>query len=144
MNCQNCKCHKNCKCEKRYKCYNDDEMQTHVHEYESSVKLAEECQDRHNHRVAGVTGEVIFINGGPDHYHKINDNTDFFDHHHKICTKTGPMIPIPGAAQGKHVHLVDDITTEADEHVHVFSFVTQIQSPLLPLKEIEVKNNKCY
>ena len=44
-----------CKYKKGYKCYCEDEEMTHVHEYESSVKLAEEGCDRHNHRAAGVT-----------------------------------------------------------------------------------------
>lgn len=57
----------------------------HVHEYESSTKLAEDCPDRHNHRVAGVTGEAILCDGGRNHVHKINDNTDYVDHHHEIC-----------------------------------------------------------
>ena len=68
-------------------CNEDEEMMTHVHEYESSVKLAEECDDRHNHRVAGVTGEAIFLRNG-NHVHRVNDNTDFLDHHHRICDTT--------------------------------------------------------
>ncbi|WP_236876537.1 YmaF family protein, partial [Clostridioides difficile] len=35
-------------------------------------KLAEEGEDRHNHRAAGGTGEAIPINGGIKHCHKIN------------------------------------------------------------------------
>ena len=68
-------------------CNEDEEMMTHVHEYESSVKLAEECDDRHNHRVACVTGEAIFLRNG-NHVHRVNDNTDFLDHHHRICDTT--------------------------------------------------------
>ena len=109
-------------------CNEDEEMMTHVHEYESSVKLAEECDDRHNHRVAGVTGEAIFLRNG-NHVHRVNDNTDFLDHHHRICDTTGPAIPIPGT--DKHIHLLRGMTTEADEHCHDYLFTTQIEAPLV-------------
>ena len=143
MRCQDYKCKKNCKhccsddywdCNKWdkwdnwYNCY-EDEMR-HVHEYSESVKLAEEGNDRHNHRAAGVTGEAIPIYGGTNHVHKIkNDNTDFLDHFHKICTTTGPAINIPGT--NKHVHLVSGNTTIADGHFHAFLFTTQIDAPLV-------------
>ena len=115
--------YQNYKCERDYvyddykynkcnKCYNDYEEMTHVHEYSESVKLAEECEDRHNHRAAGVTGEAIPINGGTNHVHKINDNVDFLDHFHKICVTTGPAIRIPGT--DKHIHLICGETTVND------------------------------
>ena len=125
---KDCKDHDECKCKKCYKCYEEEEM-THVHEYEISVKLAEEGCDRHNHRVAGVTGEVIPICDGENHVHKINDRTDFLDHFHKICVTTGPAIKIPGT--NKHVHLVCGNTTVADGHCHQFLFTTQIEAPLV-------------
>ncbi len=53
------------------------EEQRHVHEFESSVKFAEEDEDRHNHRTAGVTGEAILVGGGR-HVHRVHVNTDFF------------------------------------------------------------------
>ena len=109
-------------------CNEDEEMMRHVHEYESSVKLAEECDDRHNHRVAGVTGEAIFLRNG-NHVHKVNDNTDFLDHHHRICDTTGPAIPIPGT--DKHIHLLRGMTTEADNHRHQYLVTTQIEAPLV-------------
>ncbi|TPF39469.1 hypothetical protein DA410_19510 [Clostridioides difficile] len=111
------------------KCYNDYEEMTHVHEYSESVKLAEECEDRHNHRAAGVTGEAIPINGGTNHVHKINDNVDFLDHFHKICVTTGPAIIIPGT--DKHIHLICGETTVNDGHCHKFLFTTQIEAPLV-------------
>jgi hypothetical protein len=123
------KCHKEDEC---FKCRREDGGEIHVHEYSSSVKLAEVGNDRHPHRVAGVTGEAILINNGTDHVHKIKDNTDFFDHFHVICVTTGPAINIPGT--GKHVHLVYGNTTIFDEHCHPFLFTTQIQAPLLPLQ----------
>ncbi len=106
--------------------YEDDPR--HVHEYSSSVKLAEECEERHNHRAAGVTGEPIFVNG--NHYHNIkHDNVDSFDHHHEINTRTSLAIPVPGT--DKHIHLVCGATTVEDEHCHEFLFTTQIESPLI-------------
>ncbi len=114
-------------------------FQTHTHEYTSSTKLAEEDDDRHNHRVSGVTSEAIPIPGG-NHVHAIKDNTDFFDHHHEIAVTTGPAIvlnPRAPMAEQKHVHLVQGFTTEVDDHVHAFDFATLIQAPLLPLEEFK-------
>lgn len=111
------------------KCHHDEEEQKHVHEYSSNVKLAEDCPDRHTHHISGVTGEAKYINGGPNHVHKIiKDNTDFFDHYHQICDTTGPAIEIKGT--GKHIHLLCGHTTINDEHCHKYLFVTQIDAPL--------------
>jgi len=105
------------------------ETQTHVHEFGESVKLAEAGNDRHNHRVAGVTSEIIPIEGGR-HVHVFGViNTDFLDHHHEIGGTTGPNIPIPGTV--KHVHVISGTTTLVDGHVHDFLFTTQIDSPLV-------------
>lgn len=134
-NCDDCDRCNHCNCFNCDKCNEEENMFIHVHEYESSVKLAEECDDRHNHRVAGVTGPAIPIDNGANHVHKINnDNTDFFDHFHKVCVTTGPAIPIPGAP-GKHIHLVSGNTTVVDDHFHMFLFTTQIDAPLLPLAD---------
>ncbi len=111
--------------------HTETETQTHVHEFENSTKLAEENDDRHNHRVAGVTSQVIPLPGG-NHKHVILSNTDFFDHHHEIGVETGPAIDV---GNGKHVHFVKGKTTIDDGHFHNFAFTTQIQSPLLPLKD---------
>lgn len=105
------------------------QTQTHVHEFEESTKLAEEGDDRHNHRVAGVTSEEIPIPGTNNHMHAILSNTDFLDHHHEIGVTTGPDIPIPGT--NKHVHVVSGTTTVDDCHTHDFLFTTQINSPLI-------------
>lgn len=106
-----------------------DVPQTHVHEFQESVKLAESGDDRHNHRVAGVTGEVIPLEGG-GHVHPFGViNTDFLDHHHEIGGLTGPNIPIPGT--NKHVHVISGVTTCDDGHFHEFLFTTQIDSPLV-------------
>ena len=115
-------CRRNCDCDD----YNE---QTHVHEYSQSVKLAEEGNDRHNHRAAGVTGEAIPIDGGRNHVHRIDDNVDFLDHFHQIRVVTGPAIRIPGT--NKHVHVVRGNTTCNDDHCHEFLFTTQIDAPLV-------------
>ena len=105
------------------------QTQTHVHEFEESVKLAEEGEDRHNHRVAGVTSEVIEIGGGR-HVHIFGlANTDFLDHYHQILGITGFDEPIPFT--GKHVHAIVGTTTTVDDHNHEFIFTTQIDSPLV-------------
>jgi hypothetical protein len=100
--------------------------QTHVHEFLGSTKLAEEGDDRHNHRFAGVTSQAI--PRGTSHVHAILTNTDFFEnHHHEIGVTTGLAIPV---GNGKHVHFVEGTTTLDDGHVHNFQFATLIESPL--------------
>lgn len=103
-----------------------DTVQTHVHEFVASTKLAEEGNERHNHRFAGFTSEVI--PKGDSHVHIIMVNTDFFDHHHKVAIETGPAIPV---GDGKHVHYVKGTTTLDDGHVHEIEFATLIQKPLI-------------
>ena len=103
-------------------------VQSHVHEFESSVKLAEENDDRHNHRFAGVTSEVIPL-PNMRHKHVIFTKTDFFDHLHDVAAETEPNIDV---GHGKHVHFVTGTTTIDDGHFHQFAFTTLIESPLLP------------
>lgn len=102
--------------------------QTHVHEFQGSTKLAEQGADRHNHRFAGVTGQVIKV--GNSHIHKIDlTRTDFLNHFHKLRKiRTGRAIPV---GNGKHVHFVRGMTTLNDGHVHNFNFATLIQKPLV-------------
>lgn len=102
--------------------------QTHVHEFQGSTKLAEECDERHNHRFARVTSEEIPFDDS--HIHGIFTNTDFFDHLHEVAVLTGLPIDVGG---GKHVHFVQGKTTIDDGHFHDFVFATLIESPLLPL-----------
>lgn len=101
-------------------------IQTHVHEFELSTRLAELGADRHNHRFAGVSGQVIPV--GTTHVHLITTNTDFLDHFHRIVVVTGPAIRITST---KHVHLARGTTTFVDGHRHGFTFTTQINSPLV-------------
>lgn len=106
----------------------EPEAQTHTHEFTSSTKLAEEGDDRHNHRFAGVTSEVIPLPGG-NHKHTIFTLTDFFGHLHEVAVETGPAINV---GNGKHVHFVKGTTTLNDGHFHEFAFATLIDAPLLP------------
>lgn len=104
------------------------QTQTHVHEFEGSTKLAEQGADRHNHRFAGVTGQVI--PSGRSHVHEIDlTHTDFLNHFHNLKRiRTGPAIPV---GNGKHVHFVAGSTTLNDGHKHPFNFATLIQQPLV-------------
>ncbi|MGG1679254.1 YmaF family protein [Neobacillus sp. NRS-1170] len=97
-----------------------------MHEFTASTKLAEEDDDRHNHRFAGVTSEVIPM--GDSHVHSILVNTDFLDHHHEVAITTGPAIDVGG---GKHIHLIQGTTTLDDGHVHDLFFTTLINAPLV-------------
>lgn len=103
-------------------------VQTHTHEFLSSTKLAEEGDDRHNHRFAGVTSEVIPLSCG-GHKHTVFTLTDFFGHLHQVAVETGPAICV---GNGKHVHFVSGNTTMDDGHFHEFAFTTLIEAPLLP------------
>ncbi|WP_312579113.1 YmaF family protein, partial [Clostridium sp.] len=95
---------------------NSTDCQTHVHEFLGSTKLAEEGEDRHNHRFAGVTSQVIPM--GNSHVHAILVNTDFFsNHHHEIGVITGLAIDV---GNGKHIHLATGVTTLDDGHNHQF------------------------
>jgi hypothetical protein len=101
----------------------DYNNQEHVHEFEASTRLAEEGNERHNHRTAGVTGEAIPIGNGR-HKHDFCSNTDFFvDHHHLVRSCTGPDISV---GDGKHVHFVDTFTNVVENHKHRIQFATLI------------------
>ena len=103
-----------------------ESTQTHVHEFVGSVKLAEFGEDVHNHRFAGVSGEVIPAKGG--HRHRICTKTDFFNNHfHKINVITGPPIPV---GNGRHVHFVYACTEMSDGHKHQFIVATLIENPI--------------
>lgn len=120
----------------RYPPDNHCEKQFHVHEFEGSTKLAEEGDDRHNHRFAGVSGEAI--KQGNSHFHIIKTRTDFVDHFHEIQVKSGPAIIVnPGEKVLKHVHFVEGVTSENDEHRHDFVFATLIEAPIFPLDDME-------
>lgn len=105
--------------------YNSCTM-THNHEILGSTKMAEECEDRHNHRFAAISGRAIPLPGG-NHVHELFTNTDFFSgHYHQIEGTSGPAIPV---GEGKHVHFASARTTVDDGHSHMFVFSSLIEDP---------------
>lgn len=101
--------------------------QTHVHEVQGSVMIAERQEDPHNHRFATVTGEVIPC-GNNDHYHNIKFRTDFYEEHfHEFCGRTGRAICI---GDGRHIHFLKSKTTFDDGHRHEFRVATLIEDPI--------------
>ena len=105
--------------------------QTHVHEIQGSVMMAEEGDERHNHRFATVTTEVIPFHHDKhrhNHKHAFMVNTDFFDHHHEVAGESGPAIDV---GHGKHVHFGMGKSTCNDGHFHDFQSASLIESPLL-------------
>lgn len=112
--------HGNC----RYQC--NDECQSHVHEYLGSTKIAEENEDPHNHRFAGVTSEAIPC--GKSHVHQLLGNSDFYEeHHHEVAARTEEAVWLE---DGRHIHFVRGTTTCDDRHVHDFIFATLIDNPI--------------
>jgi len=98
--------------------------QTHVHEIQGSTTVFDEIP--HNHRFAGITGQVIPV--GDDHIHAFQVSTDFTEIHlHEIGGFTGLSIPI---GNGRHVHAASGLTTLNRGHVHEFIFSTLIDDPL--------------
>lgn len=96
----------------------------HVHEFAGSEMIAGSI--RHNHRIAGVTGEKIPY--GKSHIHRIYTNDDFFfNHHHKIRVRTGPAIYV---GKNRHIHYVKGETTTNFGHHHDFKFATFIENPI--------------
>lgn len=100
--------------------------QTHVHEFLGSTEIAEREEDPHNHRFAGVSGEVI--PQGNSHVHEVFTNTDFYEnHHHEVSGRSGLAIDV---GNGRHVHFASATTTLNDGHVHLFRFASLIQDPI--------------
>ncbi len=105
----------------------DTRSQSHVHEFVGSTQIAEEEEEAHNHRFAGVTSEVIPCEDS--HVHEIIESTDLFeDHLHEVAVRTGPAIYV---APHKHVHFAYGKTTVDDDHFHRFIFATLIENPLV-------------
>lgn len=109
--------------------YNDDYnnyIQTHNHEIIGSTMMAEECEDRHNHRFATISGMAIPIPGG-NHVHEFYTNTDFFsEHYHHMEGVSGPAIRV---GEGKHIHFMSARTSVDDGHSHRFVFASLIEDP---------------
>ena len=102
-------------------------LQSHDHEIEGSVMLAEEGNERHNHRFATVTSQMIPL-PHDNHKHAFMVGTDFYDHLHEVAGETGPAIEV---CEGKHVHFAKGMSTCNDNHSHDFQFATLIESPLI-------------
>lgn len=110
------------------RCECGDKHQMHVHEVAGSVRVAEP-DDPHNHRFAGVTGEVIRVRGG--HIHKFKTKTDFYENHfHEICVETGLNVKVGKGGDERHVHFIDENTKVADGHFHEFIVATLIENPI--------------
>ncbi len=99
--------------------------QRHVHEITGSVMVAEQGNDAHNHRFAGVSGEAM--PSGGSHVHEVTIRTDFYeDHFHFITGTSGPAIPVGD----RHVHFVMAQTTRQDGHMHTFRVAALIEDPI--------------
>ena len=100
--------------------------QSHVHEIQGSVQIAEPVEDPHNHRFATVSGEEIFIGDG-DHVHKVKFRTDFYEEHfHEFHGETLGAIGVGD----RHVHFLQSVTTINDGHQHEFRLSTFIDDPI--------------
>lgn len=109
----------------RRKCNHGYNEQSHVHEVQGSVQIAEPEEEPHNHRFATVSGEAIPV--GADHYHEVKFKTDFYeDHFHRFCGRTSGAIPVGD----RHVHFLESVTTENDGHFHKFRVATLIEDPI--------------
>lgn len=107
--------------------HNHCDEQKHVHEITGSTKVFTECNDCHNHRFCGVSGEAKYTKDKHDHYHEVKFRTDFSDEHfHEFCGKTGGAIHV---GNGKHVHFIKDCTEMRDGHKHEFQAASLIDSP---------------
>ncbi len=118
------------KCEPHDRCHKE---QTHVHEVVGSVRLAELGEDPHNHRFAGMTGEVIPLPCGRpgEHFHVFKTTSDFYeDHFHPICVMTGVNVKVGEGEDARHVHFIDADTDIEDRHFHEFIVATLIQNPI--------------
>lgn len=101
-------------------------QQRHVHEIQASVKIAESCRNPHNHRLATVSDEALYM--GNDHCHDVKFRTDYYDgHFHTFSGRTTGAIEV---CDGRHVHYLQSVTSENDEHCHEFRLATLIEDPI--------------
>jgi hypothetical protein len=100
--------------------------QSHVHEVQGSVEIAEPQEDPHNHRFATVSGDARPL-GNNDHFHDIRFRTDFYeDHFHEGWGRTGGAIQ----AGDRHVHFLESMTTQSDGHMHKYRVTTMVDDPI--------------
>lgn len=115
-------------------CHN---KQKHVHELQGAVKVADE-DDPHTHRFCTVTEEAIPIGEG-EHVHEVCFKTDFFDnHYHEFKGRTGPAVMVGD----RHVHYIESVTTENDDHRHAFEAATLINDPIKKEHKHECCDNR--
>lgn len=101
-------------------------VNTHVHEVQGSVQLAELKCDPHNHRFATMSGEAESL-GPNNHTHMVTFRTDTYEgHYHEFCGRTTGAFPICGG----HVHYLESVTTKRDGHQHCFKVITHIEDPI--------------
>lgn len=106
-------------------CYDDRDEQSHVHELQGSVQIAEPQEEPHNHRFSTVSCEAI--PSGNSHYHEVKFRTDFYeDHFHEFFGKTSCAIPVGD----RHVHFIESTTDVVDGHSHNFRAATMIEDPI--------------
>lgn len=106
-------------------CYDHHDEQSHVHEVQGSVQIAEPREEPHNHRFATVSGEAI--PSGRSHYHVVKFKTDFYeDHFHEFSGRTSGAITVGD----RHVHFLESVTEVSDGHVHRFRVATLIEDPI--------------
>lgn len=97
-------------------------LQNHVHEVQGYVKMGEES---HHHHYAFVTGRAIPVNG-KEHFHEVYLRTDLGDgHYHEYMGRTLGAVEIGD----RHIHYIEDHTTENAGHRHNFLLVTYIDNP---------------
>nr|WP_314466180.1 YmaF family protein [uncultured Clostridium sp.] len=107
------------------RCNCNDKKQTHDHEIQGSVQIAEPQEDPHNHRFATVSGKAI--PAGTSHFHEVKFRTDFYEnHYHEFCGKTSLAIPVGD----RHVHFLESVTDVSDGHFHEFRVATLIDDPI--------------
>ena len=108
-------------------CPQNPRPQTHVHEVQGSVQIAEIPDDPHNHRFATVSSEVRFNPDGT-HFHIVKFRTDFYEnHYHEFC---GPTCNDICVGDNRHIHFLKDETECSDGHRHEIRFATFINDPI--------------
>lgn len=99
--------------------------ETHKHEVQGSVRIAEQGCDAHNHRFATVSGRAIQM--GQSHVHEVEFDTDTYEGHwHEFCGRTTTAYPVGDG----HVHYLESVTAPRDGHCHTFKVITHIEDPI--------------
>ncbi|MDE6476084.1 MAG: YmaF family protein [Erysipelotrichaceae bacterium] len=99
--------------------------ETHVHELQGVVKVAQSADIPHNHRFSTMTSHPIPINCN-NHVHEVSFATDVHDgHQHTFSGRTSPAIMVGD----RHVHFLRSITSRNDGHRHEFRTSAFIENP---------------